>query len=185
VIKSEKSKLRQVFLKKRQSLTSYEIEKRSQTICKKIKSLAQIENKNVIACYLAVNNEPNLQNIIAHFLEADRIIVVPAFFEKLKQYKFVKLSSPNNLETGPYQIPQPSQLLPVESIKIDLVLLPGLAFSEGGLRLGYGKGVYDRLLANTNALKIGIAYDFQVIDHFVSEPHDLKVNFIITEKRII
>jgi len=185
VIKSEKSKLRQVFLKKRQSLTSFEIQKRSQAICKKIKSLAQIENNNVIACYLAVNNEPELSDTTSEFLKIQKTIVIPAFFKTSKNYKFVKLSSLNKLKIGPYQIPQPSKLLPVDSAKIDLVLLPGLAFSEDGLRLGYGKGVYDRLLADTNALKIGVAYDFQVIDHFESESHDIKVDFVITEKRII
>ena len=185
MIKSEKSKLRQVFLKKRQSLTSYEIEKRSKAICKKIKSLAQIENNNVIACYLSVNNEPDLKEVIGHFLDAEKTIVIPAFFENLKKYKFVKLSSLEYLKAGPYNIPQPSKLVPFDSKNIDLALIPGLAFSQDGLRLGYGKGVYDKLTANTNALKIGVCFDFQEIDNFTSESHDLRVDFIITEKRII
>ena len=185
MIKSEKSKLRQFYLKKRQSLTPFEKDEKSYKICNRINNIPQIENKNVIACYLSVNNEPDTREIIGHFLKAKKNIVIPAFFEKLRQYKFVKLSSLNNLKIGPYQIPQPSKLLPVDSIKIDLVLLPGLAFSEDGPRLGYGKGVYDRLLADTDALKIGVAYDFQVIDHFESETHDIKVDLIATENRII
>jgi len=185
VTNSDKTRLRAIYLKKRLLLTPDEIRQKSRQISEKIPHLEQVENKNAIACYLAVNNEPNIQNIITYFLEAGRTVVIPAFFEKLKQYKFVTLSSLNNLEIGQYQIPQPLKLLPVDSIKIDLVLLPGLAFSEDGLRLGYGKGVYDRLLADTNALKIGVAYDFQVIDHFESESHDIKVDFVITEKRII
>jgi len=68
---------------------------------------------------------------------------------------------------------------------IDLAFIPGLAFSEDGLRLGYGKGVYDRLLTNTKALKFGVCFDFQIIDNFSSESHDLRVDFIITERRII
>ena len=64
-------------------------------------------------------------------------------------------------------------------------MIPGLAFSQDGLRLGYGKGVYDKLTANTNALKIGVAYDFQMIDHFENETHDIKVDLIATENRII
>jgi len=185
VIKSEKLKLRDFFLKKRLSLASPKIKKHSQIICDRIKNLPQTKNLKIITCYFAINNESDLKEVIGNFLKAKKAVVVPAFFEKLRQYKFVKLSSLNKLEIGPYQIPQPSKLLPVDSIKIDLVLLPGLAFSEDGLRLGYGKGVYDRLLADTNALKIGVAYDFQVIDHFESESHDIKVDFVITEKRII
>lgn len=182
---SDKTRLRVIYLKKRLLLTPDEIQQKSRQICEKILHLKQIENKNVIACYLSANNEPDLKEVIVHFLKAKKNIVVPAFFEKLRQYKFVKLSSLNNLKIGPYQIPQPSKLLPVDSIKIDLVLLPGLAFSEDGLRLGYGKGVYDRLLANTDASKIGVCFDLQVIDNFNAENHDLRVDFIITEKRVI
>ena len=182
---SDKTRLRAIYLKKRLLLTPDEIRQKSQQISEKIPHLEQVENKNAIACYLAVNNEPNIQNIITYFLEAGRTVVIPAFFEKLKQYKFVTLSSLNNLEIGQYQIPQPLKLLPVDSIKIELALLPGLAFSESGLRLGYGKGVYDRLLANSSTFKIGVCYDFQIINHFKSEPHDIKVDFIVSENRII
>jgi len=185
VTNSGKTRLRAIYLKKRLLLTPDEIQKKSRQISEKILHSKQIENKKVIACYLSVNNEPDTREIIGHFLKAKKSIVIPAFFEKLRQYKFVKLSSLNSPEIGPYQIPQPSKLLPVDSIKIDLVLLPGLAFSEDGLRLGYGKGVYDRLLANTSALKIGVAYDFQMIDHFENETHDIKVDLIATENRII
>ena len=182
---SGKTKLRAIYLKKRLLLTPDEIQQKSRQISEKILHSKQIENKKVIACYLSVNNEPDLKEVIVHFLKAKKNIVVPAFFEKLRQYIFVKLSSLNNLKIGPYQIPQPSKLLPVDSIKIELALLPGLAFSEGGLRLGYGKGVYDRLLANSSTFKIGVCYDFQIINHFKSEPHDIKVDFIVSENRII
>ena len=65
-----------------------------------------------------------------------------------------------------------------------MVLIPGLAFAKNGLRLGYGKGVYDRLLINIKTLKIAVAYDFQIIDYLEGESHDLKVDFIITEQRV-
>lgn len=157
----------------------------SRDICKRILSLEIISDKKIAACYFCVNNEPDIQEIIGHFLKAKKSVVVPAFFENLGKYKFVKLSSLNNLKIGSYQIPQPSKLVPFDSKNIDLAFVPSLAFSEGGLRLGYGKGVYDKLMTNTNALKIGICFDFQIIDNFKAESHDLRVNFIITEKRII
>jgi 5-formyltetrahydrofolate cyclo-ligase len=181
----DKTKLRAIYLKKRLLLPPDEIRQKSRQISEKILHSKQIETSKVIACYLAINKEPDLDDAINQFLKIQKAIVVPAFFKTSKNYKFVKLSSFENLNIGPYKIPQPSKLLPVDSIKIDLVLLPGLAFSEGGLRLGYGKGVYDKLTANTNALKIGVCFDFQVIDNFNAESHDLRVDFIITEKRII
>ena len=182
---SSKTKLRAIYLKKRLLLTPAEIQQKSRQISEKILHLKQIESKNVIACYLAVNNEPNIKEVVGHFLKAKKSIVTPAFFENLGKYKFVRLSTLEDLKIGPYQIPQPIKLVSFDSKNIDLVLIPGLAFSEGGLRLGYGKGVYDRLLKNSKVLIIGVCFDFQVIDNFNAEIHDLRADFIITEKRII
>ena len=184
MIKSDKYKLREFYLKKRLSLNHAEIYKNNQKICKNIKSLPQITNENTIACYLTVNNEPNVQEVIDYLLKVKKSVVVPAFFENLGKYRFVRLSTLDNLKIGSYKIPQPSKLLPVDSNNIDLVLIPGLAFTKNGLRLGYGKGVYDRLLINIKTLKIAVAYDFQIIDYLEGESHDLKVDFIITEQRV-
>lgn len=185
MIKSEKLKLRDFFLKKRLSLAPSEIKKNSQIIHDRIKNLPQTKNLKIIACYFAINNEPDLREVIGNFLKAKKTVVVPAFFEDLAKYRFVRLSSLNNLKIGPYKILQPSKLSSVDSKEINLVFIPGIAFSQSGLRLGYGKGVYDKLTANTRALKIGVCFDFQVIDNFIAENHDLRADFIITEKRII
>ena len=54
-----------------------------------------------------------------------------------------------------------------------------------GVRLGYGKGVFDRLLADSKALRVGLAYDFQIVDELPREKHDLVMDLVVTEKRII
>ena len=69
--------------------------------------------------------------------------------------------------------------------KIDLFLVPGVAFDKSGNRLGYGKGYYDQLLHNTTGLKIGICFDCQVVDAIPNETHDIKMDIIVTESRII
>ena len=68
--------------------------------------------------------------------------------------------------------------------EIDTILVPAVAFSRSGDRLGFGKGYYDKLLMNFKGTVIGIGYDFQVIDELPSLPHDIRMNKIITEKRI-
>ena len=183
--KFEKTKLRAFYLKKRLLLTQAEIQQKSRQICENILQLKQTESKNFVACYLAINNEPNIQEVIDHFLNTGNTVTAPAFFNKLKGYKFVKFFNWQNLTPGPYQIPQPSILTPIDPKNIDLAFIPGLSFAKNGTRLGYGKGVYDKLMTNTNALKIGVCFDFQVIDNFNAESHDLRVDFIITEKRLI
>ena len=71
---------------------------------------------------------------------------------------------------------------------MDLIIVPGIVFDVKGNRLGFGKGYYDRFLspsANFKAVKIGLAYEFQVVPKIDAQPHDITMDYIITEKRII
>jgi 5-formyltetrahydrofolate cyclo-ligase len=63
--------------------------------------------------------------------------------------------------------------------------VPAVAYDSDGNRLGRGKGFYDRLLSRCRAIKIGVAYDFQLVEEIAAEPHDVKVDMIVTEKRMI
>lgn len=67
----------------------------------------------------------------------------------------------------------------------DVLLIPGRAFDDKGNRLGRGKGFFDKYLADFSGLKIGICFDFQVIEVIPLEPHDLPMDFVVTEKRIL
>jgi 5-formyltetrahydrofolate cyclo-ligase len=70
--------------------------------------------------------------------------------------------------------------------KIDLILTPGIAFDIHGNRVGYGRGYYDKFISKMkNSIKIGIAYDFQIIKQIKEEDYDIPMNFIISEKRKI
>lgn len=70
---------------------------------------------------------------------------------------------------------------------IDLILVPGLAFTRDGRRLGRGGGYYDRLLANSalTATKLGVCFDVQLLDDLPSEPHDQRVDRVATESGVI
>lgn len=67
----------------------------------------------------------------------------------------------------------------------DVAILPLLAVDANGNRLGYGGGYYDKYLQGKPTLKVAYCYDFQVLDKVFSEPHDVKVNIIVTDKRVI
>ena len=64
--------------------------------------------------------------------------------------------------------------------KGDLIIVPGVAFSKKGERLGYGGGFYDRFLEHHKVYTIGVAYDFQIMNSLPTEEHDRKLNEIIT-----
>ena len=75
--------------------------------------------------------------------------------------------------------------LTIDKDLIDVCLMPGLAFTKIGQRLGYGKGYYDRYLENSKCLKIGLCFDFQVVDYIPVTDFDINADFIVTDKRII
>ena len=71
-----------------------------------------------------------------------------------------------------------------EKVVPDLLLIPALAFSKKGERLGRGKGYFDRYLENFSGLKIGIGFELQLFDRIPVEEHDILCDMLITEKNI-
>lgn len=69
--------------------------------------------------------------------------------------------------------------------ELDVILIPGLSYNYNGYRIGYGKGCYDKSLKDYRGLKIGICLDSNVIDDCFEEVHDIKVDYIVSEKRVI
>lgn len=86
----------------------------------------------------------------------------------------------SRLELGAFHIEEPTGENTVEINEIEVIIVPGIAYDSKGNRLGRGKGFYDRLLAETKATKIGIAYDFQIMEEIPSEPHDISMDIIIS-----
>lgn len=87
----------------------------------------------------------------------------------------------SELEKGAFDIEEPtgSNLADVEDI--DLMIIPAVAFDRRGNRLGRGKGFYDRLLSTTKATKVGVGYEFQLMDELPSESHDVPMDMVITQ----
>lgn len=92
----------------------------------------------------------------------------------------------SRLAAGAFQIeePQGDDITPIEAI--DLVIVPAIAYDRHGNRVGRGKGYYDRLLSNSGATKIGVVYDFQLLDDDIQiDSTDVAVDVVITESRRI
>lgn len=92
----------------------------------------------------------------------------------------------SRLHIGAFDIEEPTGSELTDINEIELIVVPAIAYDRQGNRVGRGKGYYDRLLAETHAVKIGIGYDFQLIDDGIdTEPHDVKVDIVITESHHI
>lgn len=89
------------------------------------------------------------------------------------------------LRLGAFHIEEPDgdDVRPVSTI--DLVVVPGVGYDPQGNRVGRGKGYYDRLLSQTRATKIGVGYDFQMVDAIEAEEHDVKVDIVITDRHYV
>ena len=88
---------------------------------------------------------------------------------------------------GPFGIREPASHSPVRAIEdIDVFLVPGVAFTRDGRRLGRGAGYYDSTLAlrNPKAQTIGVAFECSVVSELPTEPHDVRVDFLATERGV-
>ena len=134
--------------------------------------------------YLSAFKEPDTFNLISELLSTGKEICVPITDVETFTITPSRLVSLANLIKGAYGIYEPRENISVPVSEIDIALIPGIAFTTSGDRLGFGKGYYDRFLKDFKGFKIGIGYDFQITDEIPADKHDIKMDMIVTEKRI-
>jgi 5-formyltetrahydrofolate cyclo-ligase len=102
---------------------------------------------------------------------------------------FYQIDGLNDLKIGIYNINEPQPTNDVKDEKIDTLIVPGIVFNKHGYRIGYGKGYYDRFLAqfSENGINIiGLGYDFQIFNGLINfEPHDFKMTVLVTNNEIV
>lgn len=91
----------------------------------------------------------------------------------------------SRLELGSFHIEEPIGNDTVDADDIELIVVPAVAYDRRGNRLGRGKGFYDRLLATTQATKIGVGYEFQLVDEIPAEKHDVPMDMVITQNTTV
>ncbi|MEM9237818.1 MAG: 5-formyltetrahydrofolate cyclo-ligase, partial [Verrucomicrobiota bacterium] len=151
----------------------------SAVIRDQIATLLSERKLRCIATYSALANEPQLLELVSE---------LPHFRWTLprvngEQLVFHQVDHPDQLKPGAFGIAEPPSDLEVVAVHdIDLILCPGLGFDRHGVRLGKGKGHYDRALANArpDTLSAGIAFYQQLADELPSEPHDRPMNLVIS-----
>jgi len=101
-----------------------------------------------------------------------------------ERLKFFQIRDPDiDMERGAFGIMEPKDGLEEVGIaQIDVFLCPGLGFDTRGGRVGRGKGFYDRMLsgARPDAIKLGVCFTFQLVDQVVMEPHDIRMDHVIS-----
>lgn len=150
-------------------------------ICKKVINCPEVQKAGNVFCYISVNDETDTSKIIEWLFEKGKTVTVPLCLEKGKMIA-VKINSFEDLKEGMYGIPEPVSHLEYDKNKLDLIIVPGLAFDKSGYRLGYGGGYYDRFMAEAKAFKLGICRSCQLTDSLPFDEFDIKADMVITER---
>ena len=185
-ISERKKGLRQKMLAMRRALSANETESRSSSLKENILSLPEYKNAKKIMAFLAMKGESNLDGFIRQALLDGKEVYIPVCLPE-RQMEAGRLIDMEHFEKGPLglrNLPAGYEVTSPESL--DLVLIPGLAVSQEGIRLGMGAGYYDRYLARVPFEKrVAALWDFQVIPDIPSELFDQKIAKIVTDKSVI
>lgn len=142
----------------------------------------------------------------AAFMVADRILMYHSLPDELSTREFIdrwhntkhfflpRVNGVNldilpydrsRLHLGSFNIEEPDGDDVADMADIELVVVPAVAYDRRGNRIGRGKGFYDRLLRDTHAVKVGVAYHCQIVDDFEPDKFDVSVDYVITENVFI
>ncbi len=185
--KNEKRILREEMNRKRNALTKGEAESKSEAIMRNLAKLAEYKKAKAVMFYASKGNEVGTEMPIRKSLGEGRLVLLPITNAEKGELEISEIKDyDSDLKKGAYGIMEPKQKTAVAEDEIDAVIVPGIAFDMEGHRLGYGLGYYDKLLHRlANAAKIGLAYDFQVVDNLPRESHDQPMDIVVTESRVI
>ena len=173
----EKKEQRILAQKNRKALTAFEVSEKSNAIVDKLVPL--LEEKKFIGIYMPLENEVDVTSLL--FLYPS--LAIPRVRNN-EEMDFFVIHSPMEVEKGTFGVLEPTTNLWVDPKDLEAIVVPLVAFDENKNRLGHGRGYYDRYLANTEALKIGVAYECQKMESIVCEETDISLDYIISEEKV-
>ena len=183
-----KDKIRKELIEIRKKLSRGEVLEKSNKIKKRLFELIEFKEAATVLFYVSYDNEVYTHDMIKECLTNKKIVIVPISDKENRCLILSKLEKWEDLEIGSYGILEPKndKIKEVSIDEIDLIIVPGVGFDEKGHRMGHGKGYYDKLLKEiNNAIFVGLAFECQVVDMIPTEEHDISMDFIVTEKRVI
>ncbi|MGM9551134.1 MAG: 5-formyltetrahydrofolate cyclo-ligase [Clostridia bacterium] len=166
-----KEQLRREMIEKRKELNI----KNGEKFTENIKALPEFKKANAVMLYMPIKGEADVTGI----LDEDKVFLVP-----VTEVEEMYASLIGEMEKGSFNVPVPKEKKRFDKEKIDVVIVPGVAFDRKFNRMGFGKGYYDRFLEGLDCFKIGVCHSFQMLDKIPFEKHDVKMDVIITEDKV-
>ncbi len=182
---TSKTEYRNFYKNIRNSLSKDDSKNKSKIIFNRIISLNELLNAQTVFVYLSYGREVSTSSLIEFLFSRNKNVLVPKCNMKNETMIPVKISDLNELISGSYGIREPIANS-VYKNKIDVAIVPGIAYDRFGNRIGHGKGYYDKFLQDEKILKIGLCYSDCLSE--TELPHysnDLPMDYIVTDREVL
>jgi len=179
MISQEKKEVRIKIKELKKVFSLEEKKKKSTAIFEQIEKLEIFQKSAIIMAYWSMDDEVFTHDFILKWYQKKQFILPSVKGDELELRVFSGLQ--NMTEGTAFGIKEPQELFTDDLKTIDLILVPGVAFDKQNNRLGRGKAYYDKLLKNTRAYKIGICFDFQLLETIPTDEFDIKMDTIISD----
>jgi len=181
-VRARKEALRQRMREARLALDAIRVRDASLEVCRIVAGLPAVKQARTVTLFAAIQSEVQLATLAGELLGRGVRVCYPRIAKQ--RLTFHAVASLDQLRPDVWQIPTPSADTPVVvSDALDVVVVPALAFDKRGHRLGYGRGYYDgELAAAPRALRVGVAFELQVLDELPVHGADQPVDLVVTER---
>lgn len=188
-IRGEKRALREWLRSRREEVPEGIYGPRSTLICDTVARLPELARAGVVMAYwpLVDRREVDTRPLLDALERLGIPVALPMATTSPAAPDLVPVRYPgrHGLRAGSWGVLEPVEPAPLPITDISVVVIPALGFDANGFRLGYGKGFYDSFLAKIEAFKVGVALDCCYLTRVPREEHDIAVDLVVTERRLV
>ncbi|PLX11708.1 MAG: 5-formyltetrahydrofolate cyclo-ligase [Marinilabiliales bacterium] len=179
MINEQKKNIRKEITEKKSLISLEEKKAKSKILFNKIEKIPEFQNSKVVMAYWSMPDEVFTHDFVLKWFN-EKIIILPVVTGSELELKV--FSGLQNMRIGEaYGIEEPIGVSFTRFNEIDMIIVPGVAFDKNNNRLGRGKAYYDKILNKTQALKLGICFDFQYLKNVPVDQHDVKMDMVMYE----
>ena len=171
-----KDELRKQISQQKRQFTPGQLAQLSLPVISRVRPL--LAEAQTILAYYALPDEVDTHALLDELLAAGKTVLLPKVLDD-ETMELRRYTGHRSLCEGAFHIMEPAGAPFTEVSRIDIALIPGLAFDPQGHRLGRGKGYYDRFLATFRGKTIGICFDFQKVAEVPVDAHDVAVDCVV------
>jgi 5-formyltetrahydrofolate cyclo-ligase len=176
---AEKARLRATLAAR--SASAEVVQNESAGILTRVLALPEFNRAQRLAVFLSLPGEPDTRALVEACHLRAKHLCVPAWRADRQGYGLARLGPTTPVAPARFHVPEPLDPEWVDARRLDLLLVPGVAFDAEGQRLGHGKGYYDRLLSDCPAaVRVGLALSSQLVERVPSGAHDVPMHIVIT-----